>query len=177
MTGPTPPDALAATTGGLRPPAERLDPRARLLWTIEVAIAAGALVLIGAAALAVIAAVGEVPAPLLLWGGLVLLAVLGAAAAVTIPRLLHRAYRWEVTPLGLYVQRGWIWRTWTVVPHSRIQSIETTIGPLHRLLGLAQVEVRTASGGGGAVVPGLSEELVARLTAQLAAAAGAGDAA
>lgn len=177
MTAPTPPDALAAPAGGLRPPAERLDPRARLLWTIDVAIVAVAAVALGALALGVTEGVGEVPAPLLAWGGLVLVALAGAAAAATVPGILYRAFRWEVTPLGLYVQRGWLWRTWTVVPHSRIQSIETTVGPLHRLLGLAQVEVRTASGGGGATVPGLSEELVARLTAQLAAAAGRGDAA
>jgi membrane protein YdbS with pleckstrin-like domain len=177
VSAPTPPDALAAPAGGLRPPAERLDPRARLLWVLDVALATGALVVLGAIGLTVAAATAEVPAPLLLWGALVLVALAGAAVAATVPGILYRAFRWEVTPLGLYVQRGWFWRTWTVVPHSRIQSIETTVGPLHRLLGLAQVEVRTASGGGGATVPGLSEELVARLTAQLAAAAGEGDAA
>lgn len=172
-----PPAELAASTGGLRPPAERLDPRARLLWAIDIALWTAAAVLLGAVALAVTEIAGEVPAPPLLWGGLALVALLGAAAAAAIPGLLYRAYRWEVTPLGLYVQRGWFWRTWTLVPHSRIQSIETTIGPLHRMLGLAQVEVRTASGGGGAAIPGLSAELIARLTTQLAAAAGEGDAA
>ncbi|MDX6553880.1 MAG: uncharacterized protein QOD86_75 [Miltoncostaeaceae bacterium] len=176
MSGPVPPATLASEEGGLRAPAERLDPRARLLWVADVALVTAALVVAGAVALIVIGVVAEVPKPLLLWGALVVIAAIGAGVAATVPGVLYRTYRWEVTPLGLYVRRGWIRRTWTVVPHSRIQSIETTIGPMHRLLGLAQVDVRTASGEGGASVPGLNEGLVARLTAQLAAAAGEGDA-
>jgi membrane protein YdbS with pleckstrin-like domain len=176
VSGPSPPATLASDAGGLRAPAERLDPRARLLWVADVALVTAVVVVAGAAALIVAELLAEVPQPPLLWGALVLVAAAGAAVAATVPAVLYRAYRWEVTPLGLYVRRGWIRRTWTVVPHSRIQSIETTIGPLHRLLGLAQVEVRTASGEGGASVPGLSQDLVARLTAQLAAAAGEGDA-
>jgi membrane protein YdbS with pleckstrin-like domain len=176
VSAPSPPAAPATDAGGLRAPAERLDPRARLLWAAEIALGTAALVAAGAVALIVVEVVAEVPRPALLWGALVLVAAIGAAVAATVPGLLYRTFRWEVTPLGLYVRRGWIRRTWTVVPHSRIQSIETTIGPLHRLLGLAQVEVRTASGEGGASVPGLSQDLVARLTDRLAAAAGEGDA-
>ena len=80
-----------------------------------------------------------------------------------------------MTPLGLYVQRGWITRSWTIVPHSRIQAVETSSGPLERSLGLATVEVRTASAA-AARIPGLDEGRIARLREALAALAGEGEA-
>ena len=42
------------------------------------------------------------------------------------PMLEHRHFRYQVTELGLYVARGWLWRRWQVVPHARIQTVDTT---------------------------------------------------
>jgi len=168
--------SLSGATGSLRPPAESLDPRVRRLWAAEIGLWAGGAGLAAAAALGALTALGELPAAPLAWSALGLALALALAAALVLPGLRYRVFRWEVTPLGLYIQRGWLWRSWTVVPHSRIQSIETTVGPLARWLGLAEVEVSTASNEGGARVPGLSAELVARLTAELAARSGEGDA-
>ena len=87
------------------------------------------------------------------------------AVALVAPRIAYRFLRFEVTPLGLYVQRGWLTRSWTLVPHSRIQAVETSSGPLERALGLATVEVRTASAA-AARIPGLDEGRIARLRAR-----------
>jgi membrane protein YdbS with pleckstrin-like domain len=158
----------------LRPPAESLDPRARRLWAIEIALTVLALGTAGAVALVVAALAGDPPTTALA-AGLAGLVACGLALAAIAPRIRYRFLRFEVTPLGLYVQRGWLTRSWTIVPHSRIQTVETTSSPLARALGIATVEVRTASSE-AARLPGLDEARVARLRDQLAAAAGQGEA-
>jgi membrane protein YdbS with pleckstrin-like domain len=164
----------APTEPWLRPPAEPLDPRVRRLWALQGLIAAAVMAALGIVALVVWSLAGDPPlAPLA--AGLAGLVGLAVAAALIAPGIAYRVLRFEVTPLGLYVQRGWITRSWTIVPHSRIQTVETTSSPLARALGIATVEVRTASSE-AARLPGLDEARVARLRDQLAAAAGQGEA-
>lgn len=170
--GPAPAPAPVAA---LREPADQLDPRVMRLWALEGLIGVAVLAGVAGVVLGLVTAFGDLGLPLLAWSLLVAAVVGGAILALTTPRLRYRMLRFEVTPLGLYVQRGWLWRSWTIVPHSRIQAVETTVGPLERVLGLATVEVRTASGEGSAAVPGLSQALVETLSAELAAAAGEGD--
>jgi membrane protein YdbS with pleckstrin-like domain len=57
-------------------------------------------------------------------------------------------HRWEVTDQVVYTQVGWLTRTWRIVPIARIQTVDTTRGPLQQLLGLATIIVRTASHAG-----------------------------
>ena len=87
-------------------------------------------------------------------------------------RLDYRHFRYEVTDLGLYVARGWLWRRYQVVPHARVQTVDTTAGPLLRAFGLVSVEVRTASAAGGTSIPGLAPEAADGLVAELARRAG-----
>jgi membrane protein YdbS with pleckstrin-like domain len=168
--------SAGATQRGLhlRAPAESLDPRVRRLWAIEIALTTLALGAAGALALALAALTADPPTGALA-AALAGLVVAGLAAAVVAPRIRYRFLRFEVTPLGLYVQRGWLARSWTIVPHSRIQTVETTSSPLGRALGIATVEVRTAASE-AARVPGLDEGRIARLRDELAAAAGHGEA-
>ena len=170
MTG----DAAAQTEPRLRPPAESLDPRVRRLWALHGLIATGVVTALGIAAIVIWSMAGDPPAAALA-GGLAGLVALGVAASLIGPGIAYRFLRFEVTPLGLYVQRGWITRSWTIVPHSRIQAVETSSGPLERSLGLATVEVRTASAA-AARIPGLDEGRIARLREDLAALAGEGEA-
>lgn len=165
----------APTTDGglrLREPAESLDPRVRRLWRIEIAIATAVILVVAVVVVAVVMVKAE---PAVAWIVLPPLAVvaLGVAATVVVPALAHRAIRFEVTPLGLAVQGGWIVRSLTVVPHSRIQSVRTTTDPLQRAFGLATIEVRTA-GSAVARIPGLDDERVAVLRSDLASMAGTG---
>ncbi len=102
-------------------------------------------------------------------GGAGVLVVAGLVAAVIVqPRITYRHFRYEVTEHGLYVAHGWLWRSWQIVPHARVQTVDTNAGPLHRLFGLVTVEVTTASASGGTPIPGLAPSVAAALVDELA---------
>jgi uncharacterized protein len=157
----------------LREPAQALDPRMRSVWTVEGALAA-ALLALGVAAVVVVLVlvdavtaawiVGALGAVVVLAGGLFLIWFM--------PMLDHRRFRYEVTDLGLYVARGWLWRRWQIVPHARIQTVDIKRGPLLRAFGLVAVQVATAAAGGGTGIPGLAPDAADALVTELALRAG-----
>jgi uncharacterized protein len=157
----------------LREPAQRLDPRMRSVWAVEGAIAAAVLGLLVAAAVVVLVLVDATTAA---W----VIGVAGAAAVIAsalvlvwaLPTLNHRHFRYEVTDLGLYVARGWLWRRWQVVPHARIQTVDIKVGPLLRIFGLVAVQVATAAAGGGTEIPGLAPAEADEVVEELARRAG-----
>jgi uncharacterized protein len=156
----------------LREPALRLDPRVQRLWTVEWVVAAvvtSVVTSVVAVPLAVSDSDGAALAVALV-GGLLTLAL--AALAVVQPRLAYRRFGYEVTELGLYVARGRLLRRWQVVPHARVQTVDTKRGPLERYFGLVSVEVTTASAKGGTDVPGLAVEVADALVEELAMRAG-----
>lgn len=158
----------------LGPPSEMLDPRVRRLWAIQILLATAVLALAGTGVLVLVALAAD--PPVVVPAAVLAAAVAtGVAAALLLPPLAYRVLRFEVTPLGLAVQRGWITRSITIVPHVRIQSVQTSSDPLERALGLATVEVRTASTA-VARLPGMDAGRVAGLRADLAALAGKGEA-
>jgi uncharacterized protein len=156
----------------LRDPALELDPRVRRLWTFQWAIAA----VVSAAVTALVGVPlamsdrGTAALVVALLAGLAV-AVL-AAAAVVEPGLRYRRFRYEITELGLYVARGRLWRTWQVVPHARVQTVDTKRGPLERSFGLVSVSVSTASAKGGTDIPGLDPLVANSLVEELARRAG-----
>jgi uncharacterized protein len=148
----------------LRAPAHRVDPAARWLWAAE-----GALVTVVAAAIVVALGIvlpDDVPGwvdvllAVLRW----LLLPLGVIAVVVEPLWRYRVHRWEVTEDAVYTLEGWLTRTWRIVPVSRIQTVDTTRGPLQQLLGLTSIRVRTASHAGSTSI----EQLPAPLAAAVA---------
>jgi membrane protein YdbS with pleckstrin-like domain len=156
----------------LREPFNALEPRMRTYWTTQGAIAtvvAAALVAAGT----VIAALSGAETVAWIVGvlGTVLVAALGVLSVV-IARLDYRHYRYEVTGLGLYVAKGWLWRRWQVVPHARVQTVDTKAGPLLRAFGLVAVEVTTASAAGGTEIPWLRPPVADALVEELARRAG-----
>ena len=84
------------------------------------------------------------------------------------PRLRRRVHRWEVTDEAVYTVTGWLTRTWTVVPISRIQTVDVTRGVLQQLFGLASVAVLTASSEGTVRVPHLEADVAQRVADDLA---------
>jgi hypothetical protein len=88
------------------------------------------------------------------------------------PSLAYRRFRYEITELGLYVARGRLWRRWQVVPHARVQTVDTKRGPLERQFGLVSVAVTTASARGGTDIPGLDVGVADALVEELARRAG-----
>jgi membrane protein YdbS with pleckstrin-like domain len=156
----------------LREPANALDPRVRAVWTAEGVLATVALALLTAMTTALTAAAGSSTAAWLVGlvgGALVLLAAVGA---IVRPRVDYRRYRYEVTELGLYVAHGWLWQRWQVIPHARVQTVDTKAGVLLRAFGLVSVEVTTASAAGGTSIPGLRPPVADSLVEELARHAG-----
>jgi membrane protein YdbS with pleckstrin-like domain len=91
---------------------------------------------------------------------------------VVAPRWRYRVHRWEVTGDVVYTRKGWLSRTWQLVPVTRIQTVDHTQGWLERLFGLATLKIQTASHAGSSTIEGLPEEQARRLSEELAARAG-----
>lgn len=156
----------------LRDPALQLDPRVQMLWMLEWGLAAVVCAGVTTAFAVPLAVAGEGSSALLVAavGGAVTLLV--AILAVVQPRLAYRRFRYEITDLGLYVARGRLFRRWQVVPHARVQTVDTKRGPLERSFGLVSVAVSTASASGGTDIPGLDRLVAAALVEELARRAG-----
>jgi uncharacterized protein len=156
----------------LREPALKLDPRVQRLWMLEwMLLAVGAAVVTALVAVPFALADEPTAAVLVALGGGGLAVLLGVLAIVQ-PRLVYRRFGYEITDLGLYTARGRLWRRWQVVPHARVQTVDTKRGPLERYFGLVSVEVTTASAAGGTDVPGLDPRVADGLVEELARRAG-----
>jgi membrane protein YdbS with pleckstrin-like domain len=108
------------------------------------------------------------PLPVLRWL-LPVLAGLYAVVAVGVrPLVRYRVHRWEVTADAVYTLTGWLTRTWTLVPVTRIQTVDVTRGVAQQLFGLASIAVLTASSQGTVRVPHLHAELAERVAEDLA---------
>jgi putative membrane protein len=66
--------------------------------------------------------------------------------AVIVRPLSFRRNGFAGVPGVVLLRRGAVWRTLTLVPEARAQSIAMTQGPLYRALGLARVHVHTVNG-------------------------------
>ena len=69
----------------------------------------------------------------------------------------------------LLVTSGIMFRRLVVVPYGRMQLVDITAGPLDRALGVATVQLHTASAGTDATIPGLPPQEAAGLRDRLAA--------
>jgi uncharacterized protein len=89
------------------------------------------------------------------WAGGAFVAVYAVLSIAVRPRLRYRVHRWEVTGEVVYTLTGWLTRTWTLVPISRVQTVDVTRGVLQQVFGLATVAVLTASSQGTVRIPHL----------------------
>ena len=131
-----------------------LDPRVRTYWLVQGVLAVCFVVVLVIAG-AVVAAVLD--ATLVAW----LVGGIGGLVVVVLAVL-------AVVSAGL----DWLWRQHQVVPHARVQTVDTTAGPLMRWLGLVSVEVQTASAAGSTSIPGLTPDVADALVSELARRAG-----
>ncbi|WP_329084021.1 MULTISPECIES: PH domain-containing protein [unclassified Streptosporangium] len=80
----------------------------------------------------------------------------------------YAVHRWEFSGDVVYARSGWLSREWVFVPVSRIQTVDKAQGWFERMLGLATVEIRTASHAGSSTIKGLEYEVAAELAEGLA---------
>lgn len=146
----------------LRPPRNQFDRRTLPWWRLQ-------LLLTTALPVVPLALLGILIAPARLWllGPAIAIAVIGLASAAVMPIWWYRVHRWEVTDTAVYSLTGYFWRTWRIAPMSRIQTVDTTRGPLQSSFGLSTVEVTTASSAGAIKLEGLDHEEAAALAERL----------
>lgn len=150
----------------VREPAWQLSRSAIGLWVTE-GVLASVLLGIGAAAVAVFVP-SSAPVGFLRWL-LPVAVVLYAVVTIGVrPWLRFRVHRWEVTADAVYTLTGWLTRTWTLVPISRIQTVDVTRGVVQQLFGLATVAVLTASSQGTVRVWHLEADVAQRVADDLA---------
>jgi membrane protein YdbS with pleckstrin-like domain len=163
----------AMTAAPVREPAWSMPRNAISLWVTESVVSSFFLGLAVAAFLVFVPASAGGPVPVLRW--LVpAAAVLYAVVAIGVrPWFKHRVYRWEITEDAAFTRTGWLSQTWTLVPISRIQTVDVTRGLLQQVFGLATVAVLTASSQGTVRIWHLEHDVARRVAADLAARADA----
>ena len=102
------------------------------------------------------------------WAGPAFVVGYGVVMIGVRPRLRFRVHRWEVTADAVYTLTGWLDRTWTLVPVSRIQTVDVTRGVVQSVFGLASVAVLTASSQGTVRIPHLEADVARRVAEDLA---------
>jgi uncharacterized protein len=128
-------------------------------------IAPGVVLLVAGLLLAIFAVLST-------WVGVAVSGVVLAAALawwLWVPRVV-RAWRYAERDEDLLVSRGRLVRRLTIVPYGRMQVIDVEAGPVESRLGIASVELVTASASTNAKIPGLpldvAQDLRNRLTAK-----------
>ena len=82
---------------------------------------------------------------------------LGVISAVVWVPARWRRWGYAFTDSELHVASGWLTRTHTVVPVSRVQHIDVSQGPIERKAGVATLSLHTAGTEGSLVrLPGIS---------------------
>jgi uncharacterized protein len=150
----------------LRPPANRVSPRA--VWYWFGTATTGWCVLLAAQLLALLS---DWPFPP--WK--VQLLLLSAAVAVIhvsiMPWWRFRVHRWELTDTAVYTRTGWWTQEWRIAPLSRVQTVDSSRGPVARMFRLCELTVTTASAAGPLKIQALDEQTAAHLAAGITAAA------
>lgn len=146
----------------LRMPAHRVDPSAVGWWRAKIAIITAAVVVVLAAA-----AMWIEPVRGFLLVATVVAGVTGMILTVLIPRWRYRIHRWEITDEAVYAVKGWFLVEGRVAPTMRIQTIDSSSGPLERAFGLATLVVTTASSRGPIRLEGLQQSTCNDLIAHL----------
>jgi membrane protein YdbS with pleckstrin-like domain len=159
---------MSGMTTPVREPAWSLSRSAIGLWVTEGVVSSVGVGIAAALFTIFVPADAGGPLPLLRW--LVpIAAVLWAVATIGVrPWFRFRVHRWEVTPDAVYTLTGWLTRTWTLVPISRIQTVDVTRGVLQQLFGLSTVAVLTASSQGTVRVWHLEADVAQRVADDLA---------
>lgn len=151
-----------ASTTRLRPPQHSYDRRVVAWWRTQLLIGTA----IGAVPLVIL---GLLIAPARVWLLTPALVILlgGLAAAIALPIWWYRVHRWEVTDRAVYTRTGYFWQNWRVAPMSRIQTVDTSRGPVQRAFGISTVTVTTASSAGAVAIAGLEQDEAERVAHEL----------
>ncbi len=127
--------------------------------------------LVSCGTLLVVAVVVVVVAVVVGWPSAALVGLVPLAVAGWLWSLIGRqvgAITYAERDDDLLVRKGVLFRSLVVVPYGRMQFVDVEAGPLDRALGIARVQLHTASPGSDASIPGLVPEQAATLRDRLA---------
>jgi len=156
VTRPTP----AGPSPALRDPANRVSPKAPVLWAAGACIPVVVLLVVGVAA----RIFDWFTLPLWVFP---LYGVVGVAYIVGMPWVRYQVHRWESTEDAVYTQTGWLSRERRIAPMSRVQTVDYEQSAVGRVLGLASVTVTTASAAGPLTISAIDKDVADRLVADL----------
>jgi membrane protein YdbS with pleckstrin-like domain len=151
-----------------REPAWSLSRSAIGLWTVQGVVFTVLEAVVVAVLVVFVPSDAGVWTVLVRWVAPVVVLVTAVVDIGVQPRLRYRVHRWEVTGDAVYTLTGWLTRTWTLVPISRIQTVDVNRGLVQQLFGLATVAVLTASSQGTVRIPHLEAEVARRVAEDLA---------
>lgn len=137
-----------------------VSPRLVTVRLISIAIWVGIPFLAGVAVAALTGVAG-------LWAIPAVIGAFGLWLTWLVPRQV-RAIGYAEREDDLLVRKGILLRSIVVVPYGRMQYVDVTAGPLARKVGIASVQLHTASAATDAEIPGLPAAEAARLRDQLA---------
>lgn len=156
------------------PPGDRprtLDPGVVRLWRTSASI--WTVILLGGA-LALQIAWGEV---IPFWIAAIVILAFGVFYLTFWAPRAYRAWEFEIRETDVRLSRGVLWRRTSLVPHARIQHVDTRHGPLSRAYGLASIVLYTAGHTGASIeIPGLPVAEAESLRERLGQLSGADDA-
>ena len=123
----------------------------------------------------VVVVAGDAPAGLTVVPTLVVAAI-AAFVAWWWPGVRYRHWTYALGEDALELSYGPVVRTESVIPDFRVQHVDTSAGPIERKLGLANLQVHTASAATDATLPGLAVADAEEIRRRMLERAGAGDA-
>jgi membrane protein YdbS with pleckstrin-like domain len=141
---------------------ERVSPTLATAYRIDLAIGA----VVALVAVGLLGLIPGFPRTLQLVGAAVVLVVV-----IWVWWLVGRRVRsWGYAERAddLLVTSGIMFRRLVVVPYGRMQLVDLSAGPIHRMLGLATVQLHTAAATTDASIPGLRPQVAADLRDRLA---------
>lgn len=146
-----------------------LDPRVRILWWIDGVV--NAFFMGGLALAADIWLRPRVPLVETLGFGWVTAGVFlfFLTLGLAIPPIRYKRWKYALRPDDLWIRRGVLYVTVSIVPYRRLQFVDTRQGPVARMVGLSELVVHTAAPGTSGTVPGLDAEEAEALRERLAA--------
>jgi membrane protein YdbS with pleckstrin-like domain len=134
----------------------QLDPKAVSLWRLQGLVR---LALVGIPASVLLALLlGSASHWVLGVAGAAALFCFGLLKSIFWPPFSWRAYGYVLRESEVLVRSGVLFRRWTSIPYQRIQHLDTRQGPIERMLGLARLQIYTASGmSADGSIPGLAQ--------------------
>ena len=102
------------------------------------------------------------------WAVVVAWVVIAVVVLALVPRRV-RSWGYAERDDDLLIKHGLLARNLVVVPYGRMQYVDVHAGPVDRALGLASVQLHTASAGTDAAIPGLPALEASRMRDRLAA--------